>query len=61
MSNALALRDFSWGLPKFLNTGVFDFRTVLKIHYRLSLVYFDTKEVVKVGTGLEGLAKSLEK
>lgn len=42
-------------------TGVFDFKIVLKICYKLSLVYFGTVEVAAVGSRLEALVERLGK
>lgn len=50
-SNILALRDLSLGLSNFLVAEVLDFRTILKIYYRLFLVYLGIWGAAKLGLG----------
>lgn len=52
ISNTLALRSFSRSLSKFLNVKVLNAKTVLKIYYKLSLVYLSIKEVAAMATKL---------
>lgn len=50
----MTLKSLFWGLLKFLETTrVLDFKTILKIYYKSSLVYFDTKMMAEVGSQLE--------
>lgn len=49
----LALRNFSWILLKFSNTRILDFKIILRIYYKLFLLYFDTKKIVGLSPWLE--------
>lgn len=54
-SGVLVLKGFFRDLLKFLGVRVLNSRIVLKIYYKLSLVYFDTKKIAQVDSGLKGL------
>lgn len=61
MSGAPALRSLCQSSSKFLDVGVLNSRIFLRIHYKLSLVYFDTEKVAEVGPELERPTKRLRK
>lgn len=54
-SDALAFKSLSWGLSKFFSVKILNFTIILKINYRLSLVYFNILEVAQMGLELKKL------
>lgn len=59
MSGALVWTGLFQSLSKFLGTKILDSSTVLKIPYRLSLMYLGTQRETRIGPRLEESAEGL--
>lgn len=54
------MRDLSQGSSKFLDVGVLDSKAVLRINYKLFLMYFGTKKIAGVDFGFGELGKEFK-